>query len=81
MHFISQLNVKLRAQAKDVLPSRAGKVTVQGSNANVSHTMNEDERAEFTNHINSVSAISTVESREPYAACSQFWEGGLQLLL
>ncbi|KIJ63126.1 hypothetical protein HYDPIDRAFT_176173 [Hydnomerulius pinastri MD-312] len=32
----------------------AGKVTVQGSNANVSHTINEDERSEFTNHINGV---------------------------
>jgi plastin-1 len=27
---------------------------VQGSNANVSHTINEDERREFTNHINGV---------------------------
>ena len=27
---------------------------MQGSNANVSHTLNEDERAEFTNHINMV---------------------------
>ncbi|KAH9940705.1 calponin homology domain-containing protein [Amylocystis lapponica] len=50
-----ELNVKLRSQAPtSVLPSKAGKVTVQGSNANVSHTINEDERAEFTNHINSV---------------------------
>ncbi|KAI6010141.1 calponin homology domain-containing protein [Pisolithus marmoratus] len=32
----------------------AGKVTVKGSNANVSHTINEDERTEFTNHINGV---------------------------
>lgn len=71
MHVASQLNVKLRAQAKDVLPSRAGKVTVQGSNANVSHTINEDERAEFTNHINSVSTTSITESSEPDAACSQ----------
>ncbi|KAI9568074.1 fimbrin [Boletus coccyginus] len=37
-----------------VLPTRAGKVTVKGSNANVSHTINEDERKEFTNHINGV---------------------------
>ena len=51
-----QLNVKLRSQAKEsLLPSRAGKVTMQGSNANVSHTINEEEKAEFTNHINSVS--------------------------
>ncbi|OCH89624.1 fimbrin [Obba rivulosa] len=50
-----ELNVKLRTQApQSVLPNKAGKVTVQGSNANVSHTLNEDERAEFTNHINSV---------------------------
>ncbi|KAI0746527.1 fimbrin [Daedaleopsis nitida] len=50
-----ELNVKLHSQVKEaLLPSRAGKVTVQGSNANVSHTINEDERAEFTNHINAV---------------------------
>lgn len=30
-------------------------MTVQGSNANVSHTINEDERREFTNHLNLVS--------------------------
>ncbi|KAN0073825.1 Calponin homology domain containing protein [Tylopilus felleus] len=30
----------------------AGKVTVKGSNANVSHTINEDERKESTNHTN-----------------------------
>ncbi|KAG2359665.1 calponin homology domain-containing protein [Suillus spraguei] len=41
-----ELNVKLRTQTKaSVLPTRAGKVTVQGSNAN---------RTEFTNHINTV---------------------------
>ncbi|EPQ53501.1 calponin [Gloeophyllum trabeum ATCC 11539] len=50
-----ELNVKLRSQRQqNVLPTRAGKVTVQGSNANVSHTINEDERREFTNHINAV---------------------------
>ncbi|KAI0367171.1 fimbrin [Pilatotrama ljubarskyi] len=49
-----ELNVKLR-QSKDQLLSRGkGKVTVHGSNANVSHTINDDERAEFTNHINAV---------------------------
>jgi plastin-1 len=31
-----------------------GKVLVKGSNANVSHTVNEDERTEFTRHINQV---------------------------
>ena len=52
-----KLNVKLRSQARTALPTRAGKVTVQGSNANVSHTINEDERSEFTNHINGVSLL------------------------
>ncbi|KAI0776354.1 fimbrin [Irpex lacteus] len=50
-----ELNVKLRQQAPAVaLPSKAGKVTVSGANANSAHTINEDERSEFTNHINSV---------------------------
>jgi plastin-1 len=48
-----ELNVKLRSQAQTIT-KKAGKVTVQGSNANVSHTINEDERREFTNHINLV---------------------------
>ncbi|KAH0445990.1 hypothetical protein IEQ34_025176 [Dendrobium chrysotoxum] len=33
-----------------------GKMTVQGSNASVQHTINEDERTEFTRHINSTLA-------------------------
>ncbi|KAJ8073715.1 fimbrin [Marasmius tenuissimus] len=49
-----ELNVKLRTKAKPSISTKAGKVTVQGSNANVSHTINEDERREFTNHINLV---------------------------
>ncbi|KAH8830129.1 calponin homology domain-containing protein [Flagelloscypha sp. PMI_526] len=49
-----ELNVKMRSQAKPGISTKAGKVTVQGSNANVSHTINEDERSEFTNHINMV---------------------------
>ncbi|KAF5336359.1 hypothetical protein D9611_006595 [Ephemerocybe angulata] len=50
-----ELNVKLRSQApSESITKRAGKVTVKGSNANVSHTINEDERTEFTNHINTV---------------------------
>ena len=53
----TQLNVKLRQQAPAAaLPSKAGKVTVAGSNANVAHTINEDERSEFTHHINAVSS-------------------------
>ncbi|KAF5383055.1 hypothetical protein D9615_004940 [Tricholomella constricta] len=50
-----ELNVKLKSQnAGSSLTTKAGKVTVKGSNANVSHTINEDERREFTSHINSV---------------------------
>ncbi|KAG9012953.1 hypothetical protein FRB90_006389 [Tulasnella sp. 427] len=49
-----ELNVKLKTQQQAVLPTKAGKVTVKGSNANVSHTINEDERSEFTIHINGV---------------------------
>lgn len=33
-----------------------GKIHVQGSNANITHTINEDERTEFTRHINAVLA-------------------------
>lgn len=52
-----ELVTKLRAtRATTILPTKAGKVTVQGSNANVSHTINEDERSEFTIHINGVLA-------------------------
>lgn len=47
--------MKLKQKAPPVaLPSKAGKTTVQGSNANVAHTINDDERTEFTNHINLV---------------------------
>lgn len=36
--------------------SVSGKIQVQGSNANITHTINEDERTEFTRHINAVLA-------------------------
>lgn len=36
--------------------SVGGKIHVQGSSANVTHTINEDERTEFTRHINAVLA-------------------------
>ncbi|TCD62721.1 hypothetical protein EIP91_006519 [Steccherinum ochraceum] len=63
-----ELNVKLRSQQTQasILPSKAGKVTVHGSNASVSHTINQDEFSEFTNHINSVLAEDPdVGSRMP----------------
>jgi plastin-1 len=37
-------------------PSTSGRIQVQGSSANVTHTINEDERTEFTRHINAVLA-------------------------
>jgi plastin-1 len=36
--------------------SVGGRIHVQGSSANVTHTINEDERTEFTRHINAVLA-------------------------
>jgi plastin-1 len=33
-----------------------GRIQVQGSSANVTHTINEDERTEFTKHINAIMA-------------------------
>lgn len=39
-------------------PEKGGRVLVRGSNANVSHTINDDERSEFTRHINTVRIYS-----------------------
>lgn len=45
----------------------SGKIHVQGSNANVTHTINEDERTEFTRHINAVLAGDPdIGSRLPF---------------
>lgn len=49
-----ELNVKMRESQSGLTKKAGGKMLVQGSNANVSHTINEDERSEFTNHINTV---------------------------
>jgi plastin-1 len=47
--------------------SISGKIQVQGSNANITHTINEDERTEFTRHINAVLAgDSDLGSRLPF---------------
>ncbi|KAK6842549.1 fimbrin [Apiospora arundinis] len=44
-----------------------GKIQVQGSSANVTHTINEDERTEFTRHINAVLAGDPdIGSRLPF---------------
>ncbi|KAK3402028.1 fimbrin [Sordaria brevicollis] len=45
----------------------SGKIFVQGSNANITHTINEDERTEFTRHINAVLAGDRdIGSRLPF---------------
>ncbi|RMJ16334.1 Fimbrin [Fusarium euwallaceae] len=47
--------------------SVSGKIHVQGSNANITHTINEDERTEFTRHINAVLAGDPdIDSRLPF---------------
>jgi hypothetical protein len=48
---LSLTNVRLLRTGKDALTTKAGKVTVQGSNSNVTHTINEDERAKFIDHL------------------------------
>ena len=46
----------------------SGKIQVQGSSSNVTHTINEDERTEFTRHINAVLAGDPdLGSRLPFA--------------
>jgi len=46
----------------------SGRIHVQGSNANITHTINEDERTEFTRHINAVLAGDPdIGNRLPFA--------------
>ncbi|KAK4643025.1 fimbrin [Podospora bellae-mahoneyi] len=42
--------------SKGSISRTQGKIFVQGSNSNITHTINEDERTEFTRHINAVLA-------------------------
>lgn len=55
-HPACQLRAKLRAgRNAQAGAATKGKVTVKGTNTNIQHTINEDERTEFTRHINQVS--------------------------
>src|SRR5436305_2562027 len=45
-----------RHASKPSLGGTGGRIQVQGSSANVTHTINEDERTAFTTHINAVLA-------------------------
>ncbi|KAF8308193.1 hypothetical protein DL93DRAFT_2126873 [Clavulina sp. PMI_390] len=52
-----ELVAKLRTQRdeqKNVLVTKAGKVTVKGTTESTSHTINQEERSQFTAHINGV---------------------------
>lgn len=52
-----QLAAKLKeGRNKGAFDVHQHKIRVKGTNANVTHTINEDERTEFTRHINSVMA-------------------------
>jgi plastin-1 len=53
LQLVSKLREGKNKGAFDVSKNR---ITVQGSSASVSHTINEDERREFTRHMNSVLA-------------------------
>lgn len=56
MYYFIQLVAKLRTQAtSSVLVTKGGKVTVQGTTTSTSHTINQEERSQFTAHINGVS--------------------------
>lgn len=53
-----------KAKDQPVLESNKGKISVKGTaGTNASHTINEDERTSFTDHINGVSVIVIVEGR------------------
>lgn len=55
------LMAKLKAGAnKDAGDAVKGKVTVRGANASTQHTINEDERQQFTEHINQDLAGDTI---------------------
>lgn len=54
---VGGVGVAAKSQAASGGASQAtggGKVLVQGSNTNITHSINEDERTEFTRHINQV---------------------------
>ncbi|KAK0701507.1 calponin homology domain-containing protein [Apiosordaria backusii] len=53
--------------SKGSISGTQGKIFVQGSNSNITHTINEDERTEFTRHINAVLAgDADIEDRLPF---------------
>ncbi|CEJ92202.1 Putative Fimbrin [[Torrubiella] hemipterigena] len=59
--------VSQRTGSHSSKPSVGGKIQVQGSSANITHTINEDERTEFTRHINAVLAGDVdIGSRLPF---------------
>ncbi|KAI1081240.1 calponin homology domain-containing protein [Whalleya microplaca] len=59
--------VAQRTGSKHASKGSVGRIHFQGSNANITHTVNEDERTEFTRHINAVLAGDTdIGDRLPF---------------
>lgn len=63
-----ELVTKLREGCnRGVFEANKNRITVQGSSENVTHTINEDERTEFTRHINTVlSGDQDISDRLPF---------------
>lgn len=51
-----------QAQSSAAHAGGGGKVLVKGSNTNITHSINEDERTEFTRHINQVRRCARVHN-------------------
>lgn len=65
-NIVSQQTTSSKGHASK--PSGSGRIQIQGSNSNVVHNINEDERTEFTRHINAVLAGDVdLGDRIPYA--------------
>lgn len=45
---------------QNVLVTKAGKVTVKGTTESTSHTINQEERSQFTAHINGVGTLLAI---------------------
>ncbi|KAI0009889.1 calponin homology domain-containing protein [Xylariaceae sp. FL0662B] len=59
--------VAQRSGSKHASKGSVGRIHFQGANANITHTINEDERTEFTRHINAVLAgDADIENRLPF---------------
>lgn len=53
---VGGVQAAVKSQPPSGSATGGGKVLVKGSNTNITHSINEDERTEFTRHINQVSS-------------------------